>query len=251
MRRICYLTAFVLTSVCAFGQANDSSKVFTVKLGPDFQAAQFGLNMGSFQPYVGLDMLSAGVKANVEMTMYSENPTTLKMVKSEDFGIEISGSATMWIPHAGVKYYLSSAASRPYVFADVFKAFASVDAKTDVTMTAYDEEGKKLDSSSESADLIPEDTKKLIEDLLSIWGVDFGFGVEWKVNRHFGIAGEWGMKFHFTKATQEIKGGGLLGSLLGSADTSVNGTDSQTDSKIDLSGSLKMSKVAVALNFYF
>ena len=241
----------------SYAQSAELSKVFTVKLGPENQAAQFGLNLGKFQPYAGVDFFSVKAKGTLGLDILEPNTADTRLYKSAAMEFSLDGSVNLWIPHVGTKYYFSLGESRPYVFADVFKSFASLDASLEGTVNSYSEDGKPVagGSSHENLNLIPDKTKEFLEDLLGYWGVDFGFGVEWRVNPHFGIAGEYGFKLNFAHAKSTNQGGGLLGELLGGGTTgaATNGNQlaSQINTTVDVSASLKTSQVAVALNFYF
>jgi hypothetical protein len=239
--------------------AAEKNRVFTVKLGPAHQSSQFGLVRNRLQPYAGLDYFSASFSADIGMLMWSEDDATMELVRAARIGVGVDGSVSCWMPHVGAKYYLSDAESRPYVFGGVYRNFASVDASLDLAIQGYDPAGAPAgDPLTASGDLLSKEQKKFIESLLSHWGAQFGFGVEWRVNRHFGLAGEYGVKMHFNSAQETFEDSSVLDLL----NTFVGGTDSdsdvsellgadRTDLKLDLSGKLVTSQASVVLNFYF
>ena len=256
MRRkwlVLLVAAVVAVPLLSATKTDEGSKVFTVKMGPypHFTSAQIGLNMGTLQPYVGFSMLAAGFNTKIGITSLMEDPISLKMVKVGAMDLDVEGSMSMLIPNVGFKYLFSTAESRPYLFASFYKSFASIDANMKTTLTLYDPTtGQKLDSQSDDQDLLDKDQKQLIEDLLSVWGVDVGFGVEWRVNKHFGIAGEYGFMYHKAGAKQEIKDF-TAPAILDGGGTATILQQERTDVSLDLSGTLKSSKACVVLNFYF
>jgi hypothetical protein len=249
-----------LAPAILFGQAaKEKNRVFTVKLGPDHQSSQFGMNRGRLQPYVGLDYFSASFTADIGLLMWAENPSTMELMRASKIGLGVEGSVSFWMPHAGAKYYLSDGESRPYVFGGVYKNFSSVDATLDLAMQGYDETGAKDgDPLTSSGDLLSKEQKKFIESLLNHWGIQAGFGVEWRVNKHFGIGGEYGVKMHFNSAQQTFEDSSVLDILSLFLGDTGTGTDTggllgadRTDLKLDLSGKLITSQASVVLNFYF
>jgi hypothetical protein len=249
-----------LAPAILFGQAAaEKNRVFTVKLGPSHQSSQFGLVHGRLQPYAGLDYFSASFTADIGLLMWAQNESTLELVRAAKIGLGVDGSVSFWMPHAGAKYYLSDAESRPYVFGGIYKNFASVDASLDLALQGYDETGAKSgDALTTSGDLLSKEQKKFIESLLSHWGAQFGFGVEWRVNRHFGLGGEYGFKMHFNSAQQTFEDSSILDILNTFVGDTGTGADTgellgadRTDLKLDLSGKLITSQASVVLNFYF
>lgn len=262
MRTGRFALILALAPAFLFGQAaNEKGKVFTVKLGPNHQSSQIGLAGKRLQPYAGLDYLSASFTADMGLLMWAENPSTLELVKALNVGAVVDGSVSFWMPHAGVKYYLADGESRPYVFGGVYKNFSSIDAALDLKLQGYDENGEKADDPmSSDMDLLENDLKEFVESLLNHWGVQAGFGVEWRVNKHFGLGGEYGVKLNFSSAEQKFNDTSaleLLGLLLGDTGTDPDagiadllGAE-QTDLDLKLSGRTIMSQASVVFNFYF
>jgi hypothetical protein len=257
-----FILMLALVPAFLVGQtAGEKGKVFTVKLGPDHQSSQFGLQGKRLQPYVGLDYMAASFTADIGMLMWGENPSTLELVRAAKIGAGVEGSVSFWMPHAGVKYYLSDGESRPYVFGGVYKNFSSIDASLDLAIQSYDETGAKAgDPISSNGDLLSDDMKEFVESLLNHWGVQAGFGVEWRVNKYFGIGGEYGVKMHFNSAEQTFKDSSVLdlvGLVLGNTGTDPNaGTGDllgaeRTDLDLNLSGKYMTSQASVVFNFYF
>lgn len=262
MKKARFIPLLALAPALLFGQAaKEKGKVFSVKLGPSHQSSQFGLAGKRLQPYAGLDYLSASFTADMGLLMWAENPSTLELAKAMKIGAVVDGSVSFWMPHAGVRYYLADGESRPYVFGGVYRNFSSIDAALDMKLQGYDENGEEDgDPVSSDADLLSDDLKEFVESLLNHWGVQAGFGVEWRVNRHFGLGGEYGVKLNFNSAEQrfnDTRALELLGLLLGEPGT---GTDPETDGLLEaertdldlkLSGKRVTSQASVVFNFYF
>ncbi|MDM7924644.1 MAG: hypothetical protein QUS35_01335 [bacterium] len=262
MKKARFIPLLALAPALLFGQAaNEKGKVFTVKLGPNHQASQIGLAGKRLQPYAGLDYLSASFTADMGLLMWAENPSTLELVKALKIGAVVDGSVSFWMPHAGAKYYLADGESRPYVFGGVYRNFSSIDAALDLKLQGYDENGEEAgDPMSSDTDLLEDDLKEFVESLLNHWGVQAGFGVEWRVNRHFGLGGEYGVKLNFNSAEQKFndtRALELLGLLLGDTGTEPDaGLDDllgagRTDLDLKLSGKYVSSQASVVFNFYF
>ena len=207
MKRI--VTVIVMLVLCiAVVSVNAQSKNFAVKLsGHDFQSADMVFGTGNFRPYVGLDYLSLGMDITLESEYMGD--ATLEM------------GAGLFIPHAGCRFLLSSAnPTKPYIFAGIFKSFASV--KMEI----------------EDEDILGEDAEDMIKDLLGFWGLQLGFGAEYTVTDWFAVGGEFGFKMYRTGTELEMTGD-LLDLDLEEAITA------------DLTASLKNTYAAFVLNFYF
>lgn len=60
------------------------SPVFSVRVGPIIQSSQLGLDMGSIQPYVGVDYLSMGFDATLKNMFYAgEDSMNLILIEQE------------------------------------------------------------------------------------------------------------------------------------------------------------------------
>jgi len=186
---------------------------FSVKAGPELQAAQFSLGSGALQPFIGIDYQSISLSFDMP-------PIDLEAV---DLGLgqgdmEMDIGASMFIPYIGAKFFLSTTReAKPYVFGSFFKSFPSV----------------KFEVGGEDA--LGEEGEDFIKDLLGFWGLKFGFGAEYAVSDYFSIGGEYGIKMHFYGAELDIEDMGDLADEL----------------QTEVSASLKQSYVAVVLNFYF
>jgi hypothetical protein len=154
------LVALVVPAVALAGPM-----FFNVSPGQTLQGVQFGMAFGHFQPYIGLDM--AGASGKVSATAEGET-------------VELKASASVFIPNVGVKYAFKAKELKPYLFVGYLKSFGSISASADIAGETYDFEGN---------------TKDQINDLLSFWGFNLGFGVEYPFSEHFGVGGEYGFRY--------------------------------------------------------
>lgn len=165
------LIAVALTAILLMAATGaDAEMVFGVKPSTVVQSSYFGFLAGtSMIIEFGVDYASVGVKV--------EGQT------EGDFGfdpIEVDQevSASMLMPHGGVKLYLkprTAGTTSPYFLADLFKAFTSIDP------------GEVDDAT--------EDALTSIEELLSPFGLNLAFGAEYHFSDRFSIGGEYGLRY--------------------------------------------------------
>jgi len=148
----------------------EAEMMFGVKPSTVVQSSYFGFVAGtSMVIEFGVDYARAGVKV--------EGDT------EGDFGfdpIEIDAeiSASMLMPHGGVKLYLkprTAGTTSPYFLADLFKAFTSIDPG--------------------DVDDATEDLIASVEEMLSPFGLNLGFGAEYHFSDRFSIGGEYGLRY--------------------------------------------------------
>ncbi len=200
-RGILLITIILVLSVpmLSFGQ----SIGFGVKMGGHMlQTMQFMLPMGNVQPFIGVDFL--GFSFNTETAALAQIP-----------GTETKVSASLLIPHAGLKFFLGTGDAKPYLFGNFFKSFASIKAETD------------------GESMLDEATEDLVKKLLGFWGVKVWFGGEYTISDHFSVGGEWGFHLLNMKATMETDVG------------------MQQALETEIKAGLKNSYVAFVLNFFF
>ena len=167
--RILAAVSLTVILLMAFSGA-EAEMIFGVKPSTMVQSSYFGFLAGtSMIIEFGLDFANAGVK--------------LEGATEGDFGfdpIEIDAevSASMMMPHAGVKLYLkprTAGTTSPYFLADLFKAFTSIDPG--------------------DVDDATEDLITSVEELLSPFGLNLGFGAEYHFSDRFSIGGEYGLRY--------------------------------------------------------
>lgn len=218
--------------------------VFGVKPSLGVQSSYLGLQTGSFTPYFGLDILNIGVKVKSNDEDWEEDWNTGVFYKYHEGWSDISGSATLLIPHFGMKFHLADKGKkvRPYLLGDFFKSFAFVNVKGTSTDRYYDPGGTLYAEYTDSYDL-EKNEEKFIESLLGVWGFIAAFGAEYSFSDHFSVCGEYGLRLFFTSAENNDHDSG---------DWDNDGVDDwRSKWNSELSATLKMSYAAIGLNFKF
>ena len=216
------------------------SWVFTVRPNVGMQGASFGMVQGQIVLYGGLDILAIGVDVESSDTDWERDYYTGDLYRYHEGEYDVSGSAKLIIPRLGGKYAFSTGTMRPYVFGDLFKSFAFVDVEGKEIDRYYDRDGN-LTNIHEDDIALDKDDEELIESLLGVWGLNIGFGAEYRFSEHFGVGGEYALRWFQFSADQDGE----------DSSTSGGQTYWRENWKQELSGSLKMSYAAAVLNFYF
>jgi hypothetical protein len=130
---------------------SEAEMMFGVKPSTTIQSSYFGFVAGtSMIIEFGVDYARVGAK-----------------VENDD---DMDVSASMLMPHAGVKLYLkprTAGTTSPYFLADLFKAFTSINVD---------------DVGDETEDIITN-----VEEILSPFGLNLGFGAEYHFSDRFSI----------------------------------------------------------------
>jgi len=237
---------FVLLAICfcilltpALSRAG--SFVFQVKPGTQVQSFDVGMEYGKVTPYLGLDLL--GISAEVD---YSEKDWRYDYISDDDYLYrktegDLSGSALLIVPHLGAKFNFASKGEVlfPYVNGGVFFAIPFISAEMSEEKTIYNPDGSVdyVDKDDEDLDKNVEDSLK---DVLAIWGLNLGFGTEYRFCDNFGISGEVGFRLIFA-------GGNFDDSS--DIEDGVSAGDEVMES--ELSSSLKLSYSSIVLNYHF
>lgn len=182
-----------------------------------------------------MDLFGIGVNYEEhDVDVYSYWGTTYR--NEEDY--EMEGSASLFIPRAGARFTFGGETLRPYLFADLFKSFASVNVEAENSWREY-ENGQLVDSGSDDGEL-SKDEEDLVKGLLGVWGFNLGFGTEYMFNESFGVAGEYALRLYRTSADRS------------ESDSSGGGTSEWREEwEEELSGTLRMTYAAVALTYHF
>ena len=218
------------------------SFVFSVKPGLEIQSSDIGYTLGNITPYVGLDVLAISAEGSYAERYWGTDWETGDLYLGSEETWELSGSATLIIPHLGIRYQLSDKALHPFISGGFFKSFAFASVKGEHAYRWFNTDG---DIMYEEIDVlnIEEKEKGAIEDILGIWGLNVGLGVEYPFNEHLSICGESGFRLLF--ASSEYKDSK-------STDWNDDGNDDWREEwNAELSGSLKLSYAAIALRFHF
>jgi hypothetical protein len=216
--------------------------VFGVKPNLGVQSSYFGLNMGQITPYIGVDLIGIGAEGKYSSASWQEDWVSGGLYKWRENELDLSGSATLIIPHIGLKFFLSHNELRPYFYGSFFKAFASVNVEGTSSYREYDPQGQLIYEDEDDMEMAEEE-KEIIQDILSPWGLAFGFGAEYPFSDHFSIGAEFGVRLIFTSTKfDDVESG----------DWDNDGMDDyRNEWEQELSGSLKLSQAAIALIYYF
>jgi len=164
------MTISLLTVMLMMVGGAEAEMMFGVKPSTLVQSSYFGFVAGtSMIIEFGLDYARVGVKVEGQ----TEGDLGL-----DPFEVDAEVSASMMMPHAGVKLYLKPRAAgttSPYFLADLFKAFTSIDP------------GEVEDAA--------EDAITSVEEMLSPFGLNLGFGAEYHFSDRFSIGGEYGLRY--------------------------------------------------------
>jgi hypothetical protein len=217
--------------------ASAEGVVFSVSPGQAIESAQIGLPMGNLLPYFGLDIMGVAGKASYTDTNYDyyyngETYVEVTEVSTEEF----KGSAMLFIPHIGARFYLAKAELRPYVFGDLLKSFAFVNAEAEGNYRDY-VDGGLVDSGSYSSDL-DDETKDLLQKALGFWGMSAGFGCEYAFSEKFTLGGEYALRY-------------LHASTKSDGDSGEGSSEFSSLMDSEVSGSLKLSCGRIWLNYHF
>ena len=148
--------------------------------------ASSGPKVFSVRPSTSVQSANLGFQGE-KLTPYIGLDLVMIDVDFKDGRYEESTSAVVMLPTLGARYALSDGDLRPYLFGSVFKSFASV-----------------------SSDDWSQSDENLIEDILGLWGLDFGFGVDYPFSEHLSIAGQYGLRLIFAGAETSVKGRWIL-----------------------------------------
>lgn len=232
------VTVMLLCPAVTYG----GSPVFGVRPGMGIHGSYFGLASTRWTFYGGLDLLAIGVSVKGSDTDWRHGYSSNQMYKHHEGEYDMSGSATLLIPRVGAKFFISGSASdlRPYLIGDFFKTFAFVNVDGKEVDRYYSESGQMTGFYVDEFEL-DENDEDMIESILSVWGINLGFGVEYQFSEHFSVGGEYGLRWFKTSADQQDE-----------SSSSWDGQEQFRENWSDeLSASLKMSYATAVLSFYF
>lgn len=248
------LTVFIFVIILLFsGYLGTSQSLaqnkfsFGVKPGMVIQNSYFGFTAGKFLPYASMDLLwmTANMKETSNSTSYSSYYGDISTSSDWDEYI-FKGKAIVLIPHFGSKFYIRGAKAseglRAYLNGDLFFSIPSVSGKEERSWR-YTSDGET--ESGHSSEKMDKKTKELIEDVLSFWGFNLGFGTEYMFSEHFSVGGEYGFRLFFNKIKYHDEESSSYG------DPQYYYYSYQNKWEDELSLTLKMNYAVVALNFYF
>lgn len=178
MKGVKYFAIALVLAFLAMATGAQAQVIFGVKPAALVQSSYFGFLAGtSMVLQFGLDYarVKVEVKGDVEELL------------EESFDVETS--ASMMMPHGGLKLYLKPRAAgttSPYFLVDLFKAFTSMDLGVE-------------DGDDEAV----QDIEEFVQDLLSPWGLNLAFGAEYHFSEYFSMGGEYGYRHFISTAKME------------------------------------------------
>ena len=205
-------TALVLINK-SYGQFS-----FGVSPGIGLNSAYFGYKINNkIVPYIGFQYLNAKFKYEESGEKYDWD---LNQVVSYSEKNVFSGS--LYIPNIGVKYFIKQQNKiKAYLSLNISKPLLSGNLK-------YDGEED-------------EDFKESIKNI-SMWGGEFGFGVEYFFDENFSIGGEFGLRYLHLKYNDTYE-----------SDLYNPNTGNYQDTEIENDYRFNMSPTfsRISLNYYF
>ena len=167
------MTISLMTVLLVMVSGTEAEMMFGVKPSTMVQSSYFGFVAGtSMIIEFGVDYARVGVKMEGDVDVGDIGDIDLGSVS------DVEVSANMLMPHGGVKLYLkprTAGTTSPYFLVDLFKAFTSID----------------LGDVADGA----EDAVTNVEELLSPFGLNLGFGAEYHFSDRFSIGGEYGLRY--------------------------------------------------------
>lgn len=247
MRRVfCVLVVlFLCGSYSGASQSFAQSQfVFGVKPGMTIQNSYFGFTAGRFLPYASLDLVWMTVKLTESSSSYDTYYGNTYTYWEEH---TYKGKAVLLIPHFGSKFYLRGSNAteglRTYLNADLYLSIPSVSGEEEKSWRRTWDGQSESDHWSKKMD---KEDEELIEDVLSFWGFNLGFGTEYMFSEHFSIGGEYGFRLFFNGIERHGESSSSYGDP---GSPYYQSYQDEWDDELRLT--LKMNYAVVALNFYF
>lgn len=207
---------------------------FSVKSQSDFglQSADVSWKICRFRPYANLDLFSISIKGEYKDTDWDSwnsdsGAYILPMHREYVSDFKGEGSATIVLPTLGLRYDFSDKALCPYIYGNIFKALAILNAEYSDKSKSYYENGvlrrERTETSKDGKftyevvnynpdgtvyfkDIYEDDESvyfKAVKRALQPWGLGFGFGTIYRINEHVSVFGEYGIKMYFISAGLE------------------------------------------------
>ncbi len=178
---------------------------FSFKTGYPLAGSSVGLKLGPLAPYGGIDIFHFGFKLEDEYTSWDRdwiwNPGNYDYELSElyiDYEREMTmeGSATLFAPHMGLRFYLKQNPLKLYAKADLMLLIPSIDGEStsEETWWNYD---NTIDDHYKDTDKISDSDREDIHDALDFIFFTPGIGAEYPFSEHFSVGGEFGIRFIF------------------------------------------------------
>lgn len=213
----------------------ESGTSITFKNIHPINGTTIGTKIGILNPYIGFDMFHFDLKDDnfrEEWDTYwdweQETEITFRSFEKKS---ELELSSNLFIPHAGLKIFFNDDIVKTYLLGDFMVIVPSVTGTDNGRETHYNPDGN-IDWQDQWDDEF--DLQDEVD--IHIFGIMFGFGVEYSLGESMTIGGEYG----FRSIMFDIK------------------TDGETDDeywkekwKNEVNASLLGTYTAFSLNFYF
>jgi len=161
-----FFTLMMISISFSFGQFS-----FGVSPGIGLNSAYFGYKVDNkFVPYIGFQYLNAKFKYEESGQRYDWD---LNQIMSYSETNEFSGS--LYIPNIGIKYFVKQQ--------NKIQAYLSLNLSKPLLSGKLKYDGEE-----------DEDFKEDIKNI-SMWGGEFGFGVEYFFDENFSLGGEFGLRY--------------------------------------------------------
>jgi len=215
MKRGLIITLILQISIFTLGYGQFS---FGVSPGIGLNSSYFGYKVNNkFVPYVGLQYLNVSFKYEESGQKYDYD---LNNIASYTDNEEFSGS--LYIPNIGVKYFVKQQ--------NKIQAYLSLNVSTPFVS------GKLNSNGTEDTDF-----KDEIKNI-SMWGGEFGFGMEYFLDDNFSLGGEFGLRhIHFKYSD--------------SRERSIYNPNTGTTEPVTIEDSYKLNTSPtfskISLNYYF
>jgi hypothetical protein len=168
----------LLISVCLlFALKGYSQFAFGVAPGIRMNTAYFGIKLGKVVPYVGFQLVNAGVTYNATGSEWTG--TAL-----EEFDHELKISGNLYVPDIGVKFFL--------IQKNKLNAYINLNIAKPLIRAKYQVDGEDVEAFTYGGEAGP------INDVLkhvNMWGGELGFGVEYFFDDNFSVGGEYGIAY--------------------------------------------------------
>ncbi len=208
----------VLFAIFAFTINSNAQFSFGVSPGLSLNSAYFGYKVNSrIVPYVGFQFLNASYDLEESGDKYDVD---LNKIISYSELSEFSGN--LYIPNIGVKYFIKEN--------NKLKAFLSINLSKPILS------GKLKNDGEDDEDF------KYGVDHISMWGGEFGFGVEYFFDENFSIGGEYGFRYLHLNYQDKYET-----SIFDPNTGNYKNTEIQTEYKFNMSPTYSK----ISLNYYF
>jgi len=194
MKRI-FLSVLLIIPVFAFPK---SGIWFSFKTGFPIAGSSIGLKLGPLAPYGGIDIVRISGSFEDSGDSWARdydwyNDTYGPWYKESEYSSTFEGSATLFMPNVGLRFYLKQQTLKLYVKGDLTLIIPSVNGRDKGNEIDYNSDGS-IDWIDSWDNSLSDSDKKDINDALSYMILAPGIGVEYPFSGHFSVGGEFGFR---------------------------------------------------------